>query len=179
MMLPLSYITLRTYQKVCLTPVFNPVGGVVPLPLPVEACVGLMKPEPLAVPFSGGLETPTELPLDEDLDAGILEIGFGIGLGAGLTGAGGALFTVATDAELFNELLELRKDAREVDLSTLKELARFAKGRFGSSGVRGGVFVSLVGIFFGISVAFFGVGDSHSILQPDEAPWEALSEFRL
>lgn len=142
-----------------------------------------MKPEVLFTLFTGGLEAPTELPLDEDLDAGILDTGFGIGLGAGdLTGAGGARFTVATEAELFNELLELRSEARDVDLSTLNEFALLgAVLRLGSMGVRGGVLVSLVDIFFGTTGDFvtFGVGESHSTLQPDEAPCDALSEFKL
>lgn len=153
-----------------------------------EAAVGLMKPDVvvrLLTLFNGGLEVPTELPLEDDLDAGILETGFGTGFGAGLTGAGGTLFTVDTDVELFKELLELLSDALEADLSTLKELARFGITRLGSMGVRGGVLVSLVGIFFGCptlgtgDLEIFGTGDSHSTLQPEEAPWDALSELRL
>lgn len=141
--------------------------------------MGLINPEVLFVfKFTGGLEVPMELPLEEDLDAGIRTTGFGIGLGAGFTGAG-ARFTVAIDAELFSELLELRREAREADLSTLNELARFPKDRFGSTGVRSGGLVSLVAIFFGISGDFFGTGDSQSMLQPDDAPCEALSELRL
>lgn len=148
-----------------------------------------MKPEVglLFTFFRGGRAAPTELPLEEDRDAGILDTGFGTGLGVGFTGAGGTLFTVDTDVELFRELLELRSDALDVDLSTLKELARFGIRfvRFGSMGVRGGVLVSLVAIFFGCpnlgtgDLEIFGTGDSHSTLQPEEAPWDALSEFRL
>lgn len=121
--------------------------------------------------FKGGLEVPIELPLDEDLDAGILDTGFGTGFAIGFTGEGGARFTVATDAELFNELRELLREVREVDLSTLSELARFGITRLGSKGVRGGGLVSLVEIFFGTTGDFmiFGTGDSHSTLQPDEA----------
>lgn len=153
-------------------------------PLPFEACVGLMNPE---VPFwgtpvfSGGLAAPTELPLDEDLDAGILTTGFGTGFGAGFCGAG-AFRTVATDAELFNELLELRREALEVDLSTRKELARLGTTeRFGSRGVRGGVRVSLVDTFIGTTgdLTDLGVGESHSTLHPEDAPCDALSELRL
>lgn len=154
---------------------------------PFEAAVGLIKPEVvvlLLTLFNGGLEVPTELPLEDDLEAGILETGFGTGLGTGF-GAGGDRLTVDTDVELFNELLELLSDALDVDLSTLKELARFGITRLGSMGVRGGVLVSLVGIFFGWptlgtgDLEIFGTGDSHSTLQPEEAPWDALSEFKL
>lgn len=138
-----------------------------------------MKPEVVVLPvtfFNGGLEVPTELPLDEDLEAGILDTGLGTGLGAGFTGAGGTRFTVDTDVELFNELLELLNDALEVDLSTLNELARLGITRLGSMGVRGGVLVSLVGILFGCpnlgtgDLEIFGTGDSHSTLQPEDAP---------
>lgn len=164
-----DYLTLA--RKTC--------WGVRP-PLPLEACVGRMNPEVLGTVFSGGLAAPTELPEEEDLDAGMRDTGFGTGFGAGLTGAG-ALFTVATDAELFSELRELRKDARDVDLSTLNELVRLGTARFGSKGVRGGVLVSLVGILFGMSgvLVGFGTGESHSTLQPDDAPCDALSELRL
>lgn len=141
------------------------------LPLPFEAWVGLMNPDVLAAVFRGGLAAPTELPLEEEREAGILGIGFGIDLGAGLTGAG-AFFTVATDTELFNELLELLNDVLEVDLSTLNELVRLGTARFGSMGVLGGTFISLVGTFFGITGSFviLGTGESHSTLHPDEAP---------
>ena len=101
---------------------------------PLEACVGLMKPDVvvlLLTVFNGGLAVPTELPLDEDLEAGILETGFGTGLGVGFTGAGGTRFTVETEVELFKELLELLSDALDVDLSTLKELAPFWDDAFG------------------------------------------------
>lgn len=142
--------------------------------------MGLMKFEVRGTLFNGGLAAPTELPDEEDLEAGILDTGFGAGLGVGFTGAG-ALFTVATEAELFKELRELRKEALEVDLSTLNELVLLGTPRFGSRGVRGGVLVSLVDILFGMSgvLAAFGTGESHSTLQPEDAPWDALSEFRL
>lgn len=147
------------------------VGCGVRVPLPLEAWVGLMNPDVLFVVFNGGLAVPTELPDEDDLDAGILDIGFGTGLGVGFTGAG-AFLTVATEAELFKELLELRSDALDVDLSTLNELVLLGTTRFGSTGVRGGVLVSLVEIFFGTTGDFviFGTGESHSTLQPDEAP---------
>lgn len=152
-------------------------------PLPLEACVGRMKPEVRAkADLGGGRRAPTELPLLEDLEAGSRTSGLDRGLvGAGFTGQGGARFTVATDTELFNELLELLKDALEVDLSTLKELVRFGMARFGSTGVRGRVLKSLAVLFFGTSGVFviLGTGEWHSTLQPEEAPCEALSELRL
>lgn len=141
-----------------------------------------MNPDVLGKFFNGGLAAPTELPLDEDLDAGILgTTGLGIGFGVGLTIGAGAFLTVATDAELFKELRELLKDVLDVDLSTLRELVRRGTARLGSIGVRGGTFNSLAGTFFGISGDFrtFGTGESHSTLQPDDAPCDALSEFKL
>lgn len=144
------------------------------LPRPLEACVGRIKPEVLCIALAGGRTAPTELPLDEDREAGVRATALGAGRGVGRTGTGtgtGARFTVATDAALFNELLELRSEAREVDRSTRNELARFGTARFGSIGVRGGVLLSLVAIFFGTSVfVVLGTGESHSTLHPDDAP---------
>lgn len=151
------------------------------LPRPLEACVGRMKPEVLVDILGGGRAALTELPLDEDRDAGVRATGLGTGRGVVRTGVGtGARFTVVTDAALFSELLELRREARDVDRSTRNELDLFGTARFGSIGVRGGVLLSLVEIFFGTSdFVAFGMGESHSTLHPDDAPWDALSEFRL
>lgn len=120
-----------------------------------------MNPEVLIALLTGGLEVPTELPLEEDLEAGNLACKdlATIGLTDGF-GAGGAFFTVATEAELFNELLELLKEALEVDLSTRNELFLFGVTllmRLLSMGVRGSALLSLVAILFGMSLGFVGL----------------------
>lgn len=148
------------------------------LPRPLLACVGLIKPEVLPLVLTGGLEVPTELPLEEDLEAGILATDLtGAGFGTGF-GAGGALFTVATEAELFRELRELRREALDVDRSTLSALGRLGV-RFGSIGVLRGGLESLVGVFFGMSGDLAGLGEGESQSTLEEAPCDALSELRL